>query len=293
MLSLLWGGSFFFAKVAVAALPPLTVVLIRVVLAAVALRLVLLIRGMPVPRQAGLWRSFFGISLLNNVVPFALIFWSETVLSSGLAAILIATTPVFSVLMAHALTVDARLSAGTGVGTALGLAAVAVLVGKEALPGASSATLPVLACLGAALSYGWANVFGRRFRQQAIPPVVVAFGQVTAAAVMMLPIALAVDLPWRLTLPGPAVLVALAGLALLSTALAYIVFFRLLATAGATNTSLVTLLVPVSAVLLGSVFLGERLAVHQIAGMALIGLSLVAIDGRLRRRTPIHRRQSP
>ena len=280
LLSLLWGGSFFFAKIAVGALPPLTVVLIRVGLAAVALGLVLRLSGTSFPRTATLWWAFAGMGVLNNLVPFALIFWGETVLSGGLASILNATTPVFSVLVAHALTSDDRLTAGKIVGIAVGLAGVVVLVGAEVITGASGAVLPILACLGAALSYGLANVFGRRFKRMGVEPTVGAFGQVTATTAMMLPIALVADTPWRLAFPGLAVVAALAGLALLSTALAYIIFFRLLATAGATNTSLVTLLVPVSAVLLGIAFLGERLSASQAIGMALIGLGLVAIDGR-------------
>ena len=280
LLSLLWGGSFFFAKIAVGALPPLTVVLVRVGLAAGALGLVLRLSGTSFPRNAALWWAFAGMGVLNNLVPFALIFWGEMVLSGGLASILNATTPVFSVLVAHALTSDDRLTAGRIVGIAVGLAGVVVLVGAEVITGASGAVLPILACLGAALSYGFANVFGRRFKRMGVEPTVGAFGQVTATTAMMLPIALVADTPWRLAFPGLAVVAALAGLALLSTALAYIIFFRLLATAGATNTSLVTLLVPVSAVLLGIAFLGERLSISQAIGMALIGLGLVAIDGR-------------
>lgn len=280
LLSLLWGGSFFFAKIAVAALPPLTVVLVRVALAATALGLVLRLRGTPLPRSAALWRAFAGMGVLNNLVPFALIFWGETVLSSGLASILNATTPVFSLLVAHVLTSDEGLSAAKVAGIAVGLAGVVVLVGADVLAGVSGAVLPILACLGAALSYGLANAFGRRFRRMGVEPVVGAFGQVTATTAMMVPIALLADAPWRLPVPGPAVWAALAGLALLSTALAYIIFFRLLASAGATNTSLVTLLIPVSAVLLGILFLGERLTAAQAGGMALIGLGLVAIDGR-------------
>lgn len=279
-LSFLWGGSFFFAKIAVGALPPLTVVLVRVGLAAAALGLVLRLSGTPFPRTAALWWTFAGMGVLNNLVPFALIFWGETVLSGGLASILNATTPVFSVLVAHALTSDDRLTAGKIVGIAVGLAGVVVLVGAEVITGASGAVLPIFACLGAALSYGLASVFGRRFKRMGVEPTVGAFGQVTATTAMMLPIALVTDTPWRLAFPGAAVVAALAGLALLSTALAYIIFFRLLATAGATNTSLVTLLVPVSAVLLGIAFLGERLSISQAIGMGLIGLGLVAIDGR-------------
>ena len=292
-LSLLWGGSFFFGKVAVATLPPLAVVLVRVLLASLTLLVVLRFRGTRVPRGAGPWRQFLLMGLLNNVIPFSLIFWAETVLSSGLAAILIATTPVFSLVVARLLTADTRLSGGKLLGVTLGLAGVTVLVGTQALSGMSDAVVPTAACLGAALSYGFANVYGRRFRGGGVEPVVVAFGQVTASVATMLPLALVVDTPWRLPVPGPAVWAALVSLALLSTALAYSVFFRLLATAGAINSSLVTLLVPVSAVLLGSLFLEESLSLHQAAGMALIGLSLLAIDGRLWRHIHTNRRPTP
>jgi drug/metabolite transporter (DMT)-like permease len=218
---------------------------------------------------------------LNNLIPFSLLFWSQTIISSGLASILNAVTPIFSMLLAHALTQDEKISASKLVGIALGVLGVVVLMGWEAVAGSGQSSLAILACLGAALSYGFANVFGRRFRGMGIEPAVVAFGQITATTAMMLPISLVFDAPWQLALPGPAVWASLVGLAFLSTALAYIIFFRLLSTAGATNTSLVTLLIPVSAILLGSMVLGERLSAPQLMGMALIGLGLVAIDGRL------------
>ena len=281
LLSLLWGGSFFFSKIAVEALPPLTVVLARVGLAAIALGLFLRATGRPIPRGRALWLSFAGMGLLNNLIPFALIFWGQTIISSGLASILNATTPVFSLLVAHALTADEKLAANKLAGVALGIIGIVVLMGAQAVAGAAGSVLAILACLGAALSYGFASVFGRRFRRMGVEPALGAFGQITATTVMMVPIALIADMPWRLAAPSLSVWAALLGLALLSTALAYIIFFRLLATAGATNTSLVTLLIPVSAVLLGSLFLGEALSVSQAAGMALIGLGLLAIDGRL------------
>jgi len=280
LLSLLWGGSFFFAKIAVGALPPLTVVLARVGLAAGALWVFLKLRGTPIPTSPRLWLSFAGMGVLNNLVPFALIFWGETVLSSGFASILNATTPVFSLLVAHTLTDDEKLAPNKVVGIVLGFAGVVVLAGNEALEGSRAGLLPTLACLGAALSYGLANVFGRRFRRIGIEPTVSAFGQIASTAAMMVPIAALADAPWRLALPSVGVWAALAGLALLSTALAYINFFRLLATAGATNTSLVTLLIPVSAVLLGTLFLSESLSPGQVGGMGLIAAGLIAIDGR-------------
>ncbi|EFH11955.1 DMT family transporter [Pseudoroseomonas cervicalis] len=281
LLSLLWGGSFFFSKVALSEWPPLTLVLARVGLAAAALWLFLRLRGLRIPREPRLWRAFLGMGLLNSLIPFTLIFSGQTVIGSGLASILNATTPVFSLLVAHFLAREEALSAGKLAGVALGLAGVAVLLGG---PGGGAAEAPlwgVLACLGAALSYGLANSYGRRFRRLGVEPAVGAFGQIAATAAMALPLALAIDQPWRLAAPGPAIWGAVLGLALLSTALAYILFFRLIATAGATNTALVTLLIPVSAVLLGVGFLGERLSAGQFGGMGLIGLGLLALDGRL------------
>lgn len=284
LLSLLWGGSFFFSKVALAELPPLTVVLVRVSIATGALWLYLRLRGIPVPAGAGLWRAFFGMGLLNSLVPFTLIFWGQTFIGSGLASIINATTPVFAILVAHALTDDEKLSWDKLAGVALGLAGVVVLLGGAVAPGSGGALPGVLACLGAALCYGLANTYGRRFRRMGIEPAQGAFGQIATTTVMALPLALLVDRPWQIAAPGAATWAALAGLALLSTALAYILYFRLIGTVGATNTSLVTMLVPVSAILLGVGILHERLSLAQIGGMLLVGMGLVALDGRVLRR---------
>ena len=283
-LSLLWGGSFFFSKVALSEFPPLTVVFARVSIAAAALWLYLRLRGIPVPTAASTWWAFLGMGLLNSLIPFTLIFWGQTLIDSGLASILNATTPVFSILVAHFLTHDEKLSANKLAGVALGIAGVTVLLGGQTYTGSDGALWGVLACVGAALSYGFANTFGRRFKRMGIDPAVGAFGQIAATMIMALPLVLLIDQPWRLNAPGAAVWGSLVGLALLSTALAYIIFFRLIATAGATNTSLVTLLIPVSAILLGASFLDERLSTPQLGGMVLIGLGLLALDGRIFRR---------
>jgi drug/metabolite transporter (DMT)-like permease len=280
-LSLLWGGSYFFVGIAVKALPPFTIVLLRVALAAGALHVVLRLTRTQMPRDGGTWAAFFGMGLLNNAIPFSLIVWGQTQIASGLASIFNATTPLFALVVAHLLTHDERLSKGRFVGILLGLAGVVVLIGPDALTGLDKDVLAQIAVLGAALSYGCAVTFGRRFKRMGVPPLATAAGQVTASSVMLLPVALMVDAPWRLALPGLSVWGAVVGLALLSTALAYVVFFRILASAGAINLSLVTFLIPVSAILLGSVFLGERLQPMDFVGMALIGLGLAAIDGRL------------
>jgi drug/metabolite transporter (DMT)-like permease len=280
-LSLLWGGSFFFSKVALSELPPLTVVLARVGIASGALWVYLRWRGIGIPIAAGAWGAFFGMGLLNSLIPFTLIFWGLGFIDSGFASILIATTPVFSIVVGSLLGRDERVSVSQAAGVVLGIAGVAVLLGGQAVSGAGDALWGILACLGAALSYGFANVFGRRFKQMGIEPAVGAFGQIAATSVMALPLALLIDQPWHLPAPGAVVWGALIGLALLSTAVGYVVFFRLIATAGATNTSLVTLLVPVSAVLLGAVFLGEQVSAPQLGGMALIAVGLVVLDGRI------------
>jgi drug/metabolite transporter (DMT)-like permease len=278
VLSLLWGGSFFFAEVALAELPPMTVVLARIGLAALALNLLVLASGQRLPRSPRLWGAFLVMGALNNLLPFSLIVWGQTQIASGLAAILNATTPLFTVVLAHVLTHDERLTPARLAGVVAGLAGVVLMIGPAALGGAGVGALAQLACLAAALSYALAGIFGRRFHGQ--PPLITATGQVSAGALMVLPLALLADQPWTLPAPGAMTVAALAGLALLSTALAYVIYFRILAAAGATNLLLVTFLIPISALLLGTWLLGEAVMPRQLGGMTLIGLGLAAIDGR-------------
>jgi len=280
-LSILWGGSFFFVGIAVKDLPPLTIVTLRVGLAALALYVVIRAMGVPVPGTRTVWVAFFGMGLLNNVVPFGLIVWGQTHLASGVAAILNATTPLFTAIVAHAVTADEKLTAGRLFGVIVGFAGVAVMIGGAALQARDSSVLAQIAVLGAAISYAFAGVFGRRFRAMGIAPLATATGQVTASAVMLLPVALVVDQPWTLPWPSSQSTAAVAGLALVSTALAYILFFHILATAGALNVSLVTFLIPVSAIILGLLVLGETLQARHVAGMALIWVGLACVDGRV------------
>lgn len=280
ILSLLWGGSFFFVQVAVPHLPPFTIVLARVGLGAAALGLVLWLSRTPLPRGAAVWRTLVVLGLLNNAVPFTLFVTAQGQISSGLAAILNATTPLFGAIVAHLFTRDERLTATRAAGVGIGFLGVVVMVGVGALQAGAGSALAQLACLGAALSYACSGVYGRRLRGMGIAPLSGAFGQVLSSSLMIAPLVVLLERPWTLAIPPLPVLGALAGLALLSTALAYLIYFRLLATAGAVNIMLVTLLIPVSAVLLGVAFLGEALAAKQVAGMALIALGLAVIDGR-------------
>ncbi len=280
LLSIVWGGSFFFAKIAVAELPPLTIVLARVAIAAAALHLLVIATGQRMPADLSLWRDFLIMGLLNNAIPFSLIFWGQKEIASGLASILNATTPLFTVLVAQAFTQDEKATPAKLLGVALGIGGVALMIGLDLLSGFGGHLLSELAVLAATLSYAFAGVFGRRFRGR--PPLVVAAGQLTGSAALILPLALLIDRPWVLPTPSLDVWAALVSLALLSTALAYVIFFRILARAGATNLLLVTFLIPASALLLGVAFLGETLTLHQLAGMGLIGCGLAAIDGRWR-----------
>ena len=277
-LAMLWGGSFFFAKLALAELHPFTLVLGRVGLAALALNIVVRASGHRMPTALRPWRAFLVMGALNNLVPFSLIFWGQTEIASGLASILNATTPLFAVVLAHFLTRDERMTVARLSGVLLGLLGVAVMIGPEALAGLSLHLLAQIAVLGAAISYACAGIFGRRFA--GTPPLVTAAGQLTGTTLMMLPLALAIDLPWTMPAPALGTWSALAALALLSTAAAYVIYFRILAVAGATNLLLVTFLIPPSALLLGTTFLGERLDQGAFIGMALIALGLAAIDGR-------------
>jgi drug/metabolite transporter (DMT)-like permease len=275
LLSILWGGSFFFAKVALAELGPFTIVFFRVALAALALNVVAAALGQSLWRAGMPWGQLLVMGALNNALPFSLIFWGQTTITSGLASILNATTPLFTVAVAHLLTRDERMTVRKLVGVLAGLAGVAVLIG----PDLGGSIWGQIACLAAALSYAFAGIYGRRFKALGVQPLQAATGQLTASAILILPIMLLVEPAW--TAPSAVTWRAVAGLALLSTALAYVIYFRILAAAGATNLLLVTFLIPVTAILLGAAFLGERLELRQFTGMALIGLGLAAIDGRI------------
>lgn len=281
LLGLIWGGSFFFARIAVKEVPPFTLVFLRLSLAALALHIYLHGRLGLYEALRTRWREFLVMGFLNNALPHTLIFFGQTEIGAGLASILNATTPIWTVLIANRLTSDEKLTAAKLGGCLVGLAGTAVMIGPGIANAASAPfwalSLPVLA----AVSYGFANTYGKRFRGIAAP--VTATGQLTASALTMLPVAIIADQPWTLPMPSATAILAILGLALLSTAFAYMLFFRILGLAGATNVSLVTLVVPPSAILLGALFLGERLGLTDLAGMILIGSGLILLDGRLLR----------
>jgi drug/metabolite transporter (DMT)-like permease len=277
-LALLWGGSFFFTEIALVEVPPFTLVLGRVGIAAAALLCYVHLSGRRMPRSLELWGAYLVMGALNNLIPFSLIIWGQTEIDSGLTAILNATTPLFTVILAHVLTADEQITPRRLVGVLVGLAGVAVLIGPEALAGLGAESLAQFAVLLAAMSYGFAAILGRRFKGQ--PPSVTAAGMLTATTLMILPISLVADRPWNLS-PGAQTWGALLAISLFSSALAYVVYFRILSTTGAGNLMLVTLLMPAIAVLLGIFILGERLDGTAWTGMAVIFAGLAVLDGRI------------
>lgn len=283
-LSLVWGGSFFFNEIAVRQLPVFTVVVCRVGLAAVILLAVLRLTGQRLPRSGKVWAAFFGMGMLNNVIPFSLIVAGQQSVASGVASILNAATPLFGVIFAHLLTQDEKLTPLKLAGVIVGFLGVAVMIGPDAISGLGWNLAAQMMILAGAASYAFAGIFGRRYKAMGVSPMATATGQVIASSIILLPLVLVIDRPWTLPAPGWDAIAALIGVAAISTAFAYFLYFRILASAGATNLLLVTFLIPISAILLGTAFLSEALLPRQIAGMALIGLGLSLIDGRLWRR---------
>jgi drug/metabolite transporter (DMT)-like permease len=279
-LAAIWGGSFFFGKVAVAELPPFTIVLGRVGIAALVLNVIVVATGRRMPGSLKTWGLFIVMGALNNMIPFSLIFWGEIKIASGLASILNATAPLWTVLLAHFLTRDEKLNISRLSGVLSGIIGVVIIIGPDALKAFTSNVLAQLAVVGAAISYAFAGIFGKLFKN--LSPYITATGQLTCSALIMIPITLLVDKPWMMHMPGPRIWGSVIALALVCTALAYVIYFRILATAGATNVLLVTFLIPVSALLLGIFLLGERLELRHFAGMAFIGFGLAAIDGRIK-----------
>jgi drug/metabolite transporter (DMT)-like permease len=283
-LSFLWGISFFFVAVAVSALTPTTIVTVRVTVATLLLLAIMWGIRARLPRDGESWRDFIIMGFLNNVIPFSLIAWGQSYIASGLASILNATAPLFAVLVAHIATSDERMTGARLAGVLIGFAGVVVMVGPSALADIGGELLPEFACLGGAFAYAVSVVFARRFSRRGIAPLATATGQMTAASLIMLPVWLVTGGAASFVIPSTAVVAAVLGLAALSTVLAYVIYYRILATAGSVNLILVTFLIPVTSILLGALILGERLAPRHFIGMAAIGIGLACIDGRLLKR---------
>ena len=279
MLAAVWGGSFFFGEIALREIPPLTITLHRVLWALPILALIVLLKGIYIPRSPKIWGAYLVMGALNNAIPFSLIFWGQTQIESGLASILNGTTAMFAAAVAGLLLRDEALTAKKLIGAALGLAGVAFIMGPRALTNFNLSNLAQLAILGATLSYAFAGVWGKT-ALTGQPPFMNAFGMLIGSTVLMIPIVFMFDGPPNLEL-SKGVWGALIGMASLSTALAYVLYFAILARTGAANLLLVTLLIPPFAVGLGVLFLGEGMKLEASIGFAIIGLGFAVTDGRL------------
>jgi drug/metabolite transporter (DMT)-like permease len=283
-LATVWGGSFLFNAILLAELPVLTIVAIRVTVAALALWGFMYATGRKIPTSLHVWGALLILGVLNNAIPFSLIVQGQTQITSGLASILNATTPLFTIVVAGIFLMDERFSVLRVLGVIVGFSGVILMVGPDALGGLGADFWAQLCALGAAISYGFASVFGRRFRELRVDPVMVATGQVTMSSLVLWPIALWIDGPQDIANMSLNAALSMFGLAVLCTSFAYILYFRILERAGATNISLVTFLVPISAIILGVLVLGEQIFIKEIIGMTLIGVGLAIIDGRLIKR---------
>ncbi|MEG9861577.1 MAG: DMT family transporter [Parvularculales bacterium] len=280
VLSVLWGSSFFFVAVAVEELQPFTIVFFRVFLAALVLVVFIWAGGERLPATRKAWSALVVVGLLNNAVPFSLIAWGQSHIASGLAAVLITMSAIFTAVLAHFFTEDEKLAGHRFGGAVVSLAGVAVIVGGQALESLGVDVLAQGAVLAAALCYAFAAIYARRVYGLGVTPTAMAAGQAVVAAVVLLPLVVWIDAPWQLPVPGVWTIVSVICLGVLSSAVAYFIYFKLLSDVGAANVTLVTVLVPVSALILGILILGEILTVRHLAGIALVGLGLAIVDGR-------------
>ncbi len=277
-LSVLWGATFFFIAIANPEVPPFTLVLARVAIAALVLVPLVFLLGERLPASFAAWQPFIVQAIINNVIPFTLMVYGQQRIASGLAAVLNATTPLFTLIVARLFAGEA-LTATKVLGVLLGAAGVAVLIGPDALTANASSVIGMMCILGGTLSYAFSALWMRRLRH--IPPLVSSSAQLTCSSFLLLPLAAFIDRFWLLPQPSAPAMLAVLCLAVFSTALAYIVFFRISASAGPSNVMLVTLLIPVTATALGVLVLGESLSINQITGALIIASGLVVIDGRL------------
>ena len=281
LLALIWGGSFLFGRILMLEWPPFTVVFLRVFLAAITLWIFLAFTGRRFPSNGKLIFAILVMGIINNVIPFSLILIGQQEIGSGLAAVVNAMTPIWTLVIANFFTQDEKFTANKIVGIVFGFAGVAVLIGADLLQGLAASAWAQGAVLLATISYGFAGVWGKQFKSE--DPIIISTGQLTASSMIMLPLIFLLEEPFAISVSSMELLISMLGLSILCTAFAYVLYFKILANAGATNVSLVTFLVPISAILLGILWLGEALTASNMVGMMLILTGLLIIDGRLKR----------
>jgi drug/metabolite transporter (DMT)-like permease len=281
VLAALWGPSFLFIKVAVAEIPPLTIVLGRVGIGGILLYGILRLQGRHLPPLGRVWLHFSFAAIVQNAIPFLLFGWGEQYIDSALAAILNGTTPLFTLLLAHMFTSDDRLTPTKTLGTFIGFSGLALLIGPSLLGGVKATTWGLIAVAVASLCYGIAIVYGRR-NLRGLPPLVAPTAQLLLAALFVMPLSLVLERPFNLPAPSWPALGSLLALGVFGTGLAFVVYYRIMEQTSATYVSMVTYLVPVFGVILGVVILNEQLGWNAYLGCALILLGVMIVNGVFR-----------
>ncbi|RMF10834.1 MAG: DMT family transporter, partial [Alphaproteobacteria bacterium] len=281
LLAVLWGTSFSIIKVAVREVPPFTMVFFRLLFAAGILFFLMTALGMRFPRSWSAWKAIAFSAVVGNAAAFCLIVWGQQYIPSSLGGVLMATGPLFTLVIAHFFTHDERMTLTRVLALLLGFSAVVVMIGPDVLAGLGVGVLGQFAFLGAAACYAVAAVYGRRFQTMGLKPLPLAAGQMIVATLAVLPAMLLVERPWTLAQPSSLAIWAVIANGVLSTGLPYIIYFRILAVGGATNVMLVTFLVPVVAVVTGALALGELLDPRHFVAIAILAVALILIDGRL------------
>jgi drug/metabolite transporter (DMT)-like permease len=279
LLATLWGASYTFIKLGVASIPPVTLIAARTLIAGLLLLIIMRWRGLSLPMEAASWRRFLFQACLNSVIPFTLIAWAERSLDAGLATILNSTAPVFTFLLTFAITRHEPVGLRKLFGVLAGLAGICLIVGVQALGGLGEQFVAQMAVVVATICYAGAAIFSRGFR--GLDPMAPAAGSLLCGATMLIPVSLVVDRPWTLA-PSASSILALLGLAVFSTALAFVIYFRLIQTLGSVGTTAQAYLrVPIG-VALGALFLGETLTPTAWIGLGcvVIGVAAMTIPAR-------------
>ena len=282
ILAFIWGGSFLAIRLALNEVSVVTSVAHRVFWAALILWGYVAIARLPVPRDPGIWLGFFVMGLLNNVIPFSLMAWGQLYIPTGLTSVFNAGTAIFGALLAALMLADERLSLRKAIGIGIGFCGVAVAIGLDSLRDFDIRSLAQLAVIGGTISYAFASIWAR-VRLSGLKPQVAAAGMLTGSSLVMVPAALMIDGMPRFDIGWPAT-AAIAYYVIFATAGAYLLYYRIIAAAGAANTMIVTLLIPPVSIVLGAVVLNEVLSPNVYAGLALLALGLIVLDGRLLRR---------
>ncbi|WP_299644536.1 DMT family transporter [uncultured Ruegeria sp.] len=281
LLAIIWGASFVAIRIALDSIPVMTSVLHRTFWAMLVLWLVAWAKGLSLPRSPRIWGAFLIMGLLNNVIPFSLMAWGQLYIDSGLTAILNATTAIFGVLVAALFFKDERLTQARVTGVFLGFLGVSIIIGIQTFTSFSLQNTAQLAVLAGTLSYAFAAAWAR-YHLSDLHPVVAAAGMLTGSTLLILPLTLMTDGVPTLALPV-VTWAAIGYYAIVATAGAYLLYYRVLAMAGSGNLMLVTLVIPPVAIVLGAIVRNEALPSNAYFGFVILAMGLLVLNRAGRR----------